>query len=59
MKLNQFLEEKELKESFETIKGALTIVYPEGLPNWDPSRLAIEDNEDLEGTAVSSSKLRV
>ena len=59
VKLNQFLEEKELKESFETIKGALTIVYPEGLPSWDPSRLAIEDNEDLEGTAVSSLKLRV
>lgn len=37
---------------FETIKGALTIVYPQGLPEWDPVREAIEDTEQLEGTQV-------
>ena len=42
----------EMKQSFEMIKGALTIIYPEGLPEWDPARAAIEDNEELEGSAV-------
>lgn len=41
-----------IKEAFEHIKGALTIIYPEGLPKWDSSRAAIEDDEDLDGTAV-------
>ena len=52
MKTSQNLEESILKEAFQNIKGALTIIYPEGLPAWDPSRLAIEDDEELEGTAV-------
>ncbi len=41
-----------IKTAIEHISGALTIVYPEGLPVWDSSRLEIEDNEELEGTAV-------
>lgn len=41
-----------LKLQFETIMGGLTIVYPQGLPEFDPVRQAIENNEDLEGTAV-------
>ena len=42
-----------MKEAFEHIQAALTIIYPEGLPKWDPSRAAIEDDEDLEGSAVN------
>jgi hypothetical protein len=34
------------------IMGGLTIVYPQGLPEFDPVRQALENNEDLEGTAV-------
>jgi hypothetical protein len=55
VKLGTCLEEKMIKEAFEHIKGALTIIYPEGLPKWDSSRAAIEDDEDLEGTAVRIS----
>ncbi|KAJ3360047.1 hypothetical protein HDU91_004723 [Kappamyces sp. JEL0680] len=52
-KSNQLLKEEMLKEAFEHIQAALTIIYPEGLPQWDASRLAIEDNEELDGTAAS------
>ena len=48
-----YLEEGLMKGAFEHIQAALTIIYPEGLPKWDPSRAAIEDDEDLEGSAVN------
>jgi hypothetical protein len=47
------LKPQMLKDAFESIKGAITIVYPQGLPEWDPVREAIEDVEDLAGTAAS------
>jgi hypothetical protein len=43
-----------LKKCFGSISGAITIVYPQGLPEWDAVREAIEDNEDLAGTAVNN-----
>lgn len=52
------LEESAVKEAFEHIKAALTIIYPEGLPLWDSSRAAVEDNEELEGTAASKDVLK-
>jgi hypothetical protein len=48
------LLQSDLKTCFQNISGGLTIVYPEGLPAWESARLALEDNEDLEGTAVKS-----
>jgi hypothetical protein len=50
---NQFLLQSDLKTCFQNISGGLTIIYPEGLPTWESARLALEDNEDLEGTAVN------
>ncbi|KAH6577076.1 hypothetical protein BASA83_011744 [Batrachochytrium salamandrivorans] len=35
------------------VQGALNIVYPEGLPKWEPLYNILEDSEDLSGTAAS------
>lgn len=32
------------------MRGAVTIVYPMGLPPHDPIQMEFENNEDLEGT---------
>jgi hypothetical protein len=53
VKSGTVLKPQMLKDAFESIKGAITIVYPQGLPEWDPVREAIEDVEDLAGTAAS------
>jgi hypothetical protein len=34
------------------MKGAVAIAFPMGLPEFDPVRECIEDNEDLAGSAV-------
>lgn len=52
VKANQLLNEKQIQEQFNLISGALTIVYPEGLPPWDASKLALEDKEELEGSSA-------
>lgn len=38
-----------LKEKIRNIGGALTICYPMGLPEWDPARLALADQDGAEG----------
>lgn len=51
------LSTKVLNEHIDTIRGAVMIAFPMGLPEWDPVRLAIEDDEDLGGTAASKEVL--
>ena len=41
---------KEVKECLEIIKGTVNIVYPMGLPEYDPIRMELENREQLEGT---------
>lgn len=48
------LKEEALQECFNSIKGAITIVYPKGLPEWEPVQCILDDAEDLSGTAVLS-----
>lgn len=36
-------------ETLQNIKGAVMMGYPMGLPEWDPVRLEIEDNDNLAG----------
>eukprot|EP00842_Homolaphlyctis_polyrhiza_P001013 jgi/Hompol1/1912/HPOL_000227-RA len=47
------LKESVLLEAIEQVRGAVTIIFPEGLPVWDPVREILEDKEDLTGTAAS------
>jgi len=43
------LTAKLLKEKIRNIGGALTIAFPMGLPEWDPARLALTDQDGAEG----------
>ncbi|KAL7753016.1 hypothetical protein RI367_001467 [Sorochytrium milnesiophthora] len=45
------LTRAKLQEAFDNIRGAVTIAYPMGLPEYDPVREALEDTEDLAGTS--------
>lgn len=38
-----------LEEKIRNIGGAMTIAYPMGLPEWDPARLALTDQDGAEG----------
>ena len=46
------LTEARVQEAIDELRGAVTIVYPMGLPPHDPIRMEFENNEDLEGTQV-------
>ena len=48
------MKKADLLEAIDNIRGAVMINFPMGLPEWDNVRLAIEDNEQLEGTSVSA-----
>lgn len=50
---NECLTLKQVKEAIDILRGAVTIVYPMGLPPHDPIRLEFENNEDLSGTQAS------
>ncbi|XP_014280066.1 cilia- and flagella-associated protein 298 [Halyomorpha halys] len=50
---NKPLDKKKLKEALDILRGAVTIVYPMGLPPHDPIRLEFEGKEDLSGTHAS------
>ncbi|KAJ1549169.1 hypothetical protein HK096_000432, partial [Nowakowskiella sp. JEL0078] len=56
-KFGELLTKEKLIESFENIKGAVTILYPMGLPIWETVREILENNEDLTGTAASKEVL--
>lgn len=42
-----------VKEAIDQLRGAVTIVYPMGLPTYDPIRMEFEDREELGGTQAS------
>jgi len=52
-----FLKKKDLMEQVDLIRGATMICFPMGLPEWDHVRLALEDNEELEGEAIGADIL--
>lgn len=39
-------------EAFMMLSGAVTIVYPMGLPPYDPIQMELKNEEDLSGTHV-------
>jgi len=44
------LTQATVQEAIDELRGAVTIVYPMGLPPYDPILMEFENNEDLEGT---------
>lgn len=43
-----------LEEAVDNIRGAVMIAFPQGLPEWDLVRQALEGTEELAGTSVSA-----
>jgi hypothetical protein len=41
-----------VQEALNIVRGAVMIVYPMGLPPYDPIRMEMENTEELEGTQV-------
>ena len=41
-----------VKEALDILRGAVTIVYPMGLPPHENIKMEFENNEDLSGTQV-------
>jgi len=46
-----------IEEAMQNVKGAVMMAYPMGLPEWDPIRQALENDEDLAGQEASKSVL--
>lgn len=42
-----------IEEALQQVKGALSIVYPQGVPVYEPLRMELENREDLAGTQAS------
>ena len=42
-----------VNDALDQLRGAVMIVYPMGLPPYDPIRMEFENKEDLSGTQVS------
>merc|ERR1711959_673979 len=47
------LTKEMIQENIDKVRGALMIVWPMGLPDWEPAKLIVEDDEDLTGTQDS------
>ena len=46
-----------LQEKLDNIRGAVTMAYPMGLPEWDTIRITIEGVEGLDGTSAGMNVL--
>lgn len=46
-----------VKDALDQLRGAVMIVYPMGLPPYDPIRMEFENKEDLSGTQVCGAAL--
>ncbi|XP_012280476.1 UPF0769 protein C21orf59 homolog [Orussus abietinus] len=49
----KLVDQKTVQEALDHLRGAVTIVYPMGLPPHDVIRQEFENNEDLTGTQAS------
>jgi hypothetical protein len=47
-----FVTMEMVKDALDQLRGAVMIVYPMGLPPYDPIRMEFENKEDLSGTQV-------
>ena len=46
-------------EALDILRGAISIVYPMGLPEYDPIRMEFENREELAGQFFCPLQLRV
>lgn len=53
MQQDKLLTQKIVQDALDILRGAVTIVYPMGLPPHDVIRQEFENTEDLTGTQAS------
>ncbi|KAG5448160.1 Cilia- and flagella-associated protein 298 [Clonorchis sinensis] len=53
VKRDQCMDKSTVKEALMMLSGAVTIVYPMGLPPHDPIKKELDNEEDLEGTQAA------
>ena len=53
VKKNVFITWDIIRSTLDLLQGAIHIVYPMGLPEYDPIRMEFENRENLEGTQSS------
>lgn len=56
---NEVLTMARVQEAIDILRGAVTIVYPMGLPPHDPLRMEFENNEDLSGMQASKDVIEL
>jgi len=56
---NECLTQARVQEALDILRGAVTIVYPMGLPPHDPIQQEIENTEDLSGMQASKDVLEL
>lgn len=56
-KLRRPLSLAAIREKLQNCKGAVMMAYPQGLPDWDSVKHALEDTEDLSGSEDSKHVL--
>ena len=42
-----------VQEALDQVRGALSVVYPQGVPAYEPLRMELENREELVGTQAS------
>ena len=56
MQSNICLTFADILEALDILKGAVSIVYPMGLPEYDPIKMEMENREELAGTQAQVRK---
>lgn len=55
--VNKFVTMTDIRDALDKMKGSVMIVYPMGLPPYDPIKMEFDAEEDLEGTQASKEVL--
>lgn len=50
-----YVTQKTVGQALDILRGAVTIVYPMGLPPHDPIQAEFDNDEDLSGTQASTT----
>jgi hypothetical protein len=57
VKSNTPLAFSDIIEALDILRGAVSIVYPMGLPDYDPIRMEFENREELTGATMGAATL--
>ncbi|CAH8583514.1 unnamed protein product [Dicrocoelium dendriticum] len=59
VKMDKLMDKATVREALMMLSGAVTIVYPMGLPPYDPIKQELDNEEDISGTQASQEVIPV